>query len=414
MLQLDERLSRPGHRTLAVVLKVAERCNLACTYCYFFFGGDDSYLRHPALISPQTAENVARFLSDAARDHRLERIEVALHGGEPLLLKPARMAHLIEALQKAMPASCELEVALQTNGVLIDETWIDLFEKFDVGVGISLDGPRGVNDLARLDKKGRSSFEATIAGWRLLKNAAQQGRIKEPGILSVFAPTTDAATFAFFTAELGARNINFLLPDMFHDAPEADGKEIDRVGRTMINIFDEWSAQCDPAVKVRYINDALLPMIAAIPASSSHNFREDLSRAMTIASDGTIYVEDTIRGAFAGEMDETLNVATARLADVLGHAHWETIAVAAEQLPEKCQACRYREICQSGPLVSRFSAAAGFDNPSIYCAALYDFHSHVERKVGAAGRLLAPADSPIAEVRAEVSIQNPQEMSCPS
>ncbi|HEV2739171.1 MAG TPA: hypothetical protein VGU66_11380, partial [Candidatus Elarobacter sp.] len=36
---------------LSVVLKVAERCNLACPYCYFFFGGDDSYLLHPAFIS---------------------------------------------------------------------------------------------------------------------------------------------------------------------------------------------------------------------------------------------------------------------------------------------------------------------------------------------------------------------------
>jgi uncharacterized protein len=408
MIELEDRLSRPGHRTLAIVLKVAERCNLACTYCYFFFGGDDSYLKHPALISPQTAQHVAQFLGDAARLHRLERIEVALHGGEPLLLKPKRMAHLIEALHAAMPSSCELEVALQTNGVLIDEKWIDLFEEFEVGIGISLDGPRQVNDLARLDKKGRSSFDETIAGWWLLKAAAKDGRIKEPGILSVISPTTDAQTFAFFTQDLEARSLNFLLPDRFHDAPGVEPGAIDRVGRSMIDIFDEWSAQCDPAVKVRFVNDALLPMIAPISASSSHKFREDLSRAMTIASDGTIYVEDTIRGAFAGQMDETLNVAVAEVADVLGHPHWQMVAAAAQRLPRACQACRYGEICQGGPLVSRFSSAASFDNPSLYCSALYDFHRHVEREVGGAGRLLPLEISPILETPGR------EEIVCPS
>ena len=30
-----------------VILKTAERCNLNCSYCYFFHGGDDSYKKHP-------------------------------------------------------------------------------------------------------------------------------------------------------------------------------------------------------------------------------------------------------------------------------------------------------------------------------------------------------------------------------
>jgi radical SAM protein with 4Fe4S-binding SPASM domain len=149
-------------------------------------------------------------------------------------------------------------------------------------------------------------------------------------------------------------------------------------------------------------------MIAAVPAGSSYKFREDLSRAMTIASDGTIYVEDTIRGAFAGRMDETLNVADASVADVLGHPHWQMVAAAAERLPPACQVCRYGEICQGGPLVSRFSSAASFDNPSLYCSALYDFHRHVECEVGSAGRLLP------SEISLIVETPKPKEMACPS
>lgn len=389
MFDVEKRFARPGHRNLAVVLKVAERCNLACTYCYFFFGSDDSYLKHPALVSPDTVADIARFLGESARRHRLERIELVLHGGEPLLLKPERTAALVEAVAAAMPTYCEVDFALQTNGVLIDKRWIDLFARYDIGVGVSLDGPRAVNDLARLDKRGASSFDDTVAGWRMLKQAAADGRIKEPGILSVFAPTTNADTLAFFIDELGAKKINFLLPDMFCDSAEVDAAAIERVGETMIAIFEEWRRRSDPDVHVRFVNDALLPMIASIPAESSHNFREDLWRAMTIASDGMIYVEDTVRGAFADRPEAILNVADSSATDVLSHPFWRTIAEAADKRPAACRECRYADVCQSGPLVSRYSHANGFDNPSLYCPALFAFHRHVEREVAATGRLLS-------------------------
>ncbi|QUL38779.1 radical SAM protein [Erythrobacter sp. JK5] len=406
MFDVEARLARPGRRHVSVVLKVAERCNLACTYCYFFFGGDDSYLKHPALISSDRVSDVARFLGEAAIKHRLERIEIALHGGEPLLLKPDRMGALVETIRAAVPDSCEVDILLQTNGVLVDETWIALFEQHSIGIGVSLDGPRAVNDIARLDKKGRSSFDATIAGWGLLKKAAADGRISEPGILSVIAPTTDAETLSFFIDELGAHSLNFLLPDMFFDNPETQPEDVARIGETMIAIFEEWRRRADPGLHIRFVNDALLPMIVAIPAESTHHCREDLSHAMTIASDGTIYVEDTIRSAFADRFDETLNVASATLADVFAHPHWQSIARAAEQPAGPCTSCRYGEICQGGPLISRYSSDRGFDNPSLYCSALFAFHRHVEREVSATGRLLPSprfAADPLFPARKEVA-----------
>jgi uncharacterized protein len=39
------------NKTIIIILKTVERCNLNCKYCYFFNGGDESYKKHPAFIS---------------------------------------------------------------------------------------------------------------------------------------------------------------------------------------------------------------------------------------------------------------------------------------------------------------------------------------------------------------------------
>ncbi len=43
---------------LNIVFKISERCNLKCDYCYFFFGGDETWKQHPAVVSRQVVEDL--------------------------------------------------------------------------------------------------------------------------------------------------------------------------------------------------------------------------------------------------------------------------------------------------------------------------------------------------------------------
>src|SRR5438105_10663432 len=73
--------------TLEVILKTVERCNIACRYCYFFFGGDTSYERHPPCITRATVNEVAGFLKAGAVDLGIDKLQIDFHGGEPLMQK---------------------------------------------------------------------------------------------------------------------------------------------------------------------------------------------------------------------------------------------------------------------------------------------------------------------------------------
>ena len=68
-----------------VLLKVASRCNIDCSYCYVYHMGDHGWLRQPKMMSPQTCMAVGSALNELAFGYG-HQFAVVLHGGEPLLL----------------------------------------------------------------------------------------------------------------------------------------------------------------------------------------------------------------------------------------------------------------------------------------------------------------------------------------
>jgi uncharacterized protein len=131
------------------VMPLGVRCNLQCGYCY---------------EDPQRdAGNLGvRYDLDAMKKaivvHGREEEPFLLFGGEPLLLPKRALEELwILGLQRSGRNS------LQTNGVLIDDEHIELFKRYKVGVGVSMDGPGELND-ARWDhtlERTRRSTERT-------------------------------------------------------------------------------------------------------------------------------------------------------------------------------------------------------------------------------------------------------------
>jgi uncharacterized protein len=70
---------------------------------------------------------------------------VQLAGGEPTL-EPALIEFVGRTVRQAgWPAT----IAVQTNGTLIDKTFIDLCRRYDITIGVSLDGPLRIHDHLR-------------------------------------------------------------------------------------------------------------------------------------------------------------------------------------------------------------------------------------------------------------------------
>src|SRR5215471_13169919 len=133
------------------ILKVASRCNLNCDYCYMYNKGDLSYIRQPKRMSSLVSSAMLNRVQKYCTDHGMQEVEFVFHGGEPLLAGKRFFREFVcEAKRLLSPAVTPI-FNMQTNGTLLDQDWLDLLIELKIGFGISLDGPKEINDSHRVD-----------------------------------------------------------------------------------------------------------------------------------------------------------------------------------------------------------------------------------------------------------------------
>jgi uncharacterized protein len=161
-------VGRPALPLRQFVLKMHSRCDLACDHCYVYEHADKSWRGRPTAVSDDVLRTTARRIAEHAAAHGLDTIHVVLHGGEPLLAGRTRLRRAAEELTAALSGVCELDLRIHTNAVTLDERFLDLFDEFDIKVGVSLDGDKAANDLHRRYADGRSSHDRVLRGIALL------------------------------------------------------------------------------------------------------------------------------------------------------------------------------------------------------------------------------------------------------
>ena len=144
-----------------VVVQPTPFCNINCKYCYLPTRGDKS------TISPDTVRTL--FEKVFSSGWVGEELTIIWHAGEPLVMPVSFYRQAFEMIESLRPENLRLRHSIQTNGLLINTEWCDLFREWQVGVGVSIDGPRRFNDLNRLSRKGHSTYDKAIAGLRLLR-----------------------------------------------------------------------------------------------------------------------------------------------------------------------------------------------------------------------------------------------------
>src|SRR5262249_17172629 len=141
-----------------IVLNVTNQCNLSCKYCYEF--GEDRVATpdgKPKFMDEPTAR--------ASVDHLIENspgrrhIHITFFGGETLMNFPLVPLVIDSAREAAHAAGKYIDFSLTTNGTLLRPEIIEYLAENRVGVTISLDGPKELNDAQRVFQTGRGSYD---------------------------------------------------------------------------------------------------------------------------------------------------------------------------------------------------------------------------------------------------------------
>ncbi len=141
----------------AICLNVAHACNMKCRYC---FAGQGEFGRPPALMSLATARQALDFLFE--QSGAIKNLEVDFFGGEPLLVLPMLQELLPYARQREEQTGKKFNFTLTTNALLLDDEVIDFVIANEIGVILSLDGRKEVNDRHRILNNGAGSYDLIL------------------------------------------------------------------------------------------------------------------------------------------------------------------------------------------------------------------------------------------------------------
>ena len=366
--RIHEQMDVPQALTVidTVLLKVASRCNLDCSYCYVYHMGNNSWRvqpkRMPVAVQLATVRQLANLYF-----HQRQPFSVVLHGGEPLLIGPDRLRDLCTQLRLALPAPCGIHV--QTNGVLLTDEVIDIFVQFDVGVSISIDGPPEVHDRFRPDHRGRGSYSRVLAAISRL-TARRDASPLFAGVLAVIDPISDPISVYAALKDTGAPSIDFLVRDGNHVRlpPGKASFESTEFGRWMAALLDVYLSDPEPP-RVRILDD-MLRLILGGQAQKEGVGTTDYG-ILVIETDGRINKNDTLKVAHkdADRFERTSwSILSDSLPDIVRSRAYADYYRQQRPNALACRVCPELNVCGGGMVAHRWSDDRGFENPSVFCA----------------------------------------------
>lgn len=344
------------------VLKVASRCNLDCTYCYVYNRADTQWLRQPKFMSPKVAHRAGEVIGEYCRSAGLAHVNVQFHGGEPLMLGEKRLEALIDAVRRGIgDVSTEISSAMQTNGLLLTESILEMLSDKKVGLYVSCDGPASASDLARIDHQARPVSDRLHQKLEMLA-ASKYHKIFQ-GFLCVINPQSDPKKVFAYLAGFHPKAIDFLLPLENHDTADFGPETRGLYALWLMKCFNAWITS---PIKLR--SRGFEQIVHAHLSQSNEDTDADFNAgSLVIECDGSIEADDTLKTTYDGAAVLGCDVFHHSIVDVLDVARFQDLT-AADKPCSACQGCAHFHACRSGHLTHRYAAQNGFDNPSIYCA----------------------------------------------
>ena len=367
----------------SVVLKVASCCNLDCTYCYEYNHGDDSWKSKPASVDDEVVRALGARIGTHAKVHGMRSFGVSLHGGEPLLLGPERLARIATLLRHAAGTEVEVDIGMQTNATLLDDAGVRTLADAGIVIGVSLDGDAETNDAYRRDKRGRGSHEAAVAGIESIRRVAPEWL---GGILCVVNADSDPGAVFMHLASFDPPLVDFLLPHGNWDKlpPRKADPADTRYGRWLCAAFDAWFLGGRRSTRVRYFESILAGLMGG--ASTTEAIGPGPVALVTVGTDGAYEGVDTMKSVYPGAQNLGIRLDAADL-DAIGRTgHLRMRQAGIDGLCEQCRSCRIGFVCGGGYFPHRFDRDRGFSNPSIYCADILLLVEHIASRVRVAVR----------------------------
>ncbi|MBQ9188601.1 MAG: radical SAM protein, partial [Clostridia bacterium] len=141
-----------------LIKPVSGSCNLRCAYCFYYDEMENREHGSYGRMTPETQELLVR----RAFEYAEGSVTFSFQGGEPTLMGLQFYSRLLELQLRYNTRHIVVQNTIQTNGTLINGEWAAFLAENNFLVGLSLDGPREVQNKMRTDVKGKGTFDRVI------------------------------------------------------------------------------------------------------------------------------------------------------------------------------------------------------------------------------------------------------------
>ena len=154
-----------NNKKIYISLAPVTKCNLRCKYCFANYGGNN--INEKKEFDSVTLEKIADYFINTFNEVYDFRLDF-LSGGEPLL-DVKLLEETLKIFRKKF-INKNLEIFLCTNGTLLNENACKILDKYNVNLGISIDGSKEQHNLCRIYENGLGTYDDLYKNYMNLKN----------------------------------------------------------------------------------------------------------------------------------------------------------------------------------------------------------------------------------------------------
>ena len=344
-----------------LVLQPTPFCNLDCSYCYLPDRDSSARMNWATLELAVGRVLKSRFLD--------KTLSVVWHAGEPLVLPVDWYEEAFARIESLNSNGTGIVHHIQTNGVLIDDRWLDLFRRHRVGLGLSIDGPARIHNIHRKTRTGAGTHHRVMRAVELLNDSGLDYHVI--CVLTSSAMGAADEMHEFFR-EAGIRQVGFNVEEI--EGPHTDSSlarpEMTEAYRSFLRRMLELS-KFDGVPEIRELSTAR-NLILNRNYDPLNNQQTTPLRIVSVGVDGAI---STFSPELLGNKSSMYgdfifgNVISHRLEDVLTD---ESFLAVHEQIQTGVSACRntcaYFMTCGGGAPANKVFETGRFDaTETMYC-----------------------------------------------
>lgn len=352
-----------------LIKPASSNCNLRCKYCFYHSIAENRDIQSYGIMEVETLEILVK--------KTLEYADIActfaFQGGEPTLAGLEFFNKLIEFQNKYNKKNVKINNSIQTNGIVIDGEWAEFLHDNNFLVGLSLDGPKDIHDMNRVDEKNKGTFNNAMRTVDLFNRYKVEYNVLF--VVSAAVARHASKVYNFFKKN-NFQYIQFIpCLDPLDEEPGGHSYSLtpDRFTNFLKTLFDVWydDIKQGKEISIRYF-DNLVGMVMGYPPENC-GMSGVCQCQFVVEADGGVYpcdfyvVDEWYLGNLKDEGFDEIGQSKTAL---------EFMEVS-KHIDLKCKECKWLNICRGGCRRNREPFVDNKPELNYFCPSYMEFFEYV-------------------------------------